>query len=173
MAWHLICWGERRHLHFMTTSCISANIVDAFHRVGTGPQTMNTADNEAQVTPAPQILLVDDEEEILPEYQEFLELKGLESAICANPQKAVELVLAQPDFRVVVTDFRMAKLDGASLIRALRSALPAERHVDFMILTVDATLQTSDDLADVPVFIKPADTDALVAAIRSALTSKQ
>ena len=122
---------------------------------------------------APQILLVDDEEDILPEYQDFLELEGLESAICADPQKAVEMVLAQSDLRVVVTDLRMAQLDGAGLIRALRSALPAARRVDFIILTGDAALQTSDDIADVPVFIKPADTDALVAAIRSALASNQ
>lgn len=134
---------------------------------------MNVAADEARVTPAPQILLVDDEEDILPEYQELLELEGLESATCADPQKAVEIVLAQSDIRVVVTDLRMAKLDGASLIRALRSALPAARHVDFIILTGDATLQASDDIADVPVFIKPADTDALVAAIRSALASNQ
>lgn len=134
---------------------------------------MNVAADEARVTPAPQILLVDDEEDILPEYQDFLELEGLESAICADPQKAVEMVLAQPDLRVVVTDLRMAQLDGASLIRALRSALPAARQVDFIILTGDAALQASEDIADVPVFIKPADTDALVAAIRSALASNQ
>lgn len=140
---------------------------------GTGPQTMNVAADEARVTPAPQILLVDDEEDILPEYQELLEFEGLESAICADPQKAVEIVLAQPELRVVVTDLRMAQLDGASLIRALRSTLPATRHLDFIILTGDAALQTSDDIADVPVFIKPADTDALVAAIRSALASNE
>lgn len=140
--------------------------------LGTGPQTMNAA-AETRVTPVTQILLVDDEEAILPEYQDFLELEGLESTICAEPQKAVELVLTQPNIRVVVTDLRMAQLDGTSLIRALRSALPAARHVDFIILTGDAALQTSDDIADVPVFIKPADTDALVAAIRSALAANQ
>lgn len=134
---------------------------------------MNVAVAETRVKPATQILLVDDEEDILPEYQDFLELEGLASAICAEPQKAVEMVLTQPNLRVVVTDLRMAQLDGASLIRALRSALPAARHVDFIILTGDAALQTSDDIADVPVFIKPADTDALVAAIRSALAANQ
>lgn len=134
---------------------------------------MNVAADEAWVTPATQILLVDDEEDILPEYQDFLELEGLESAICADPRQAFEMVLAQPELRVVITDFRMAHLDGASLIRALRSALPAIRHVNFIILTGDAALQLSDDIADVPVFIKPADTDALIAAIRSALASNQ
>jgi len=134
---------------------------------------MNVAADETRVAPAPQILLVDDEEDILPEYQDFLELQGLESVICADPQKAVEMVLAQPDLRVVVTDLRMAQLDGASLIRTLRSALPAGRHVDFIILTGDAAFQTSEDIVDVPVLIKPADADALVAKIRSALASNQ
>lgn len=148
-------------------------IEKALNGPGTGPQSMNVAADKARVPPGPRILLVDDEEDILPEYQDFLEIQGLESTTCADPQKAVEMVLAQPDLRVVVTDLRMAQLDGASLIRALRSTLPVARRMDFIILTGDATLQISDDIADVPVFIKPADTDALVAAIRSALASTQ
>lgn len=119
----------------------------------------------------PCILLVDDEEDILPEYQDFLQLEGLASLICADPEQAVEMVLAKASIKLVVTDLRMAKLDGASLIRMLRSTLPAGRRVDFIILTGDATSTVHKDIGDVPVFIKPADTDGLVAAIRSALAA--
>jgi hypothetical protein len=55
------------------------------------------------------------------------------------------------------------------MIRDLRAALPADRHVDFIILTGDASTQLMAEISDVPVFLKPADTDALVAAIRAAL----
>ena len=119
----------------------------------------------------PSILLVDDEEDILPEYQDFLELYGLNSITCADPERAVEIALAQPNIKVVVTDLRMAKLDGASLIRLLRASLPETRHIAFLILTGDATSQTGGGVENVPVFMKPVDTDALVAAIRTALAA--
>ena len=115
------------------------------------------------------ILLVDDEREILPEYQEFFELAGFRTLTCADPVQAMAMVLEMPDIAVVITDLRMAHLDGISIIRNVRAALPEGRHVDFMILTGDASTQLGDDLADIPIFLKPADTDALVAAIRTVL----
>ena len=116
-----------------------------------------------------RILLVDDEEDILPEYQDFLEFEGFESAICSDPEDAAQIVLDYPSIGLVITDLRMAKLDGASLIRRLRSMLPQGRRVEFIILTGDATTHINNDIAHIPVFIKPADTDALVAEIKSAL----
>jgi DNA-binding response OmpR family regulator len=118
---------------------------------------------------APTILLVDDERDILPEYQEFFELSGFETLTCADPVDAFNVVMATSEIRVVITDLRMAGLDGSSLIRDLRAALPPQRRVDFMILTGDASVQPTGEIDDVPVFLKPADTDALVAAIRAAV----
>ena len=106
------------------------------------------------------ILLIDDEHEILPEYQEFFELAGFRTLICADPVQAMAMILEMP---------RMAHLDGISMINGVRAALPEGRHVSFMILTGDASTQLGDDLADIPIFLKPADTDALVAAIRTVL----
>lgn len=123
----------------------------------------------AGATAAPPILLVDDEEDVLPEYQEFLELEGFAALTCSDPEQAVQLVLDQPNVSLVITDLRMAKLDGASMIRHLRTVLPKDRNVEFIIFTGDATSQITDDLAQVPVFIKPADTDALLTEIRAAL----
>lgn len=118
---------------------------------------------------APTVLLVDDEVDILPEYKDFLELEGLDALTCSDPEQAVDEVLARPDVGLVVTDLRMAKLDGASLIRRLRTMIPAGRRLEFIILTGDATCQLAEDLADIPVLIKPADTAALIVAINAAL----
>lgn len=134
---------------------------------------MNDAADEAPDQAAASILLVDDEEEILPEYQEFLELEGFAAAICSVPERAVQIVLDQPSIGLVITDLRMARLDGMSLIRQLRTALPSGRHVEFIILTGDATSLSSAAIADIPVFIKPPDTDALMAEIKSALARVQ
>jgi DNA-binding NtrC family response regulator len=130
-----------------------------------------TSDNEGTSCEIPQshVLLIDDEQDVLPEYQEFLEFAGFAAFTSADPAEAYERVLNTPEIGVVVTDLRMAKVDGASLIRNLRAALPAERHVGFIILTGDASTQMVPDIADVPVFLKPVDTDALIAAIRVAM----
>ncbi|WP_295490523.1 response regulator [Sphingorhabdus sp. EL138] len=130
-----------------------------------------SSDNAGASSEIPQshVLLIDDEQDVLPEYQEFLEFAGFAAFTSADPVEAYERVLNTPEIGVVVTDLRMAKIDGASLIRKLRAALPAERHVGFIILTGDASTQMVSDIADVPVFLKPADTDALIAAIRFAL----
>lgn len=132
---------------------------------------MPPANNYVLESTAPQILLVDDELDILPEFQELLDLEGLDSAICADPEQAAQIVLSEPDFRLVITDLRMAKLDGGSLIRLLRQRLPQTRRVNFIILTGDASSQISEDIGDVPVFLKPVNTNALLPAIRSALAS--
>lgn len=130
-----------------------------------------TSDNEgaSPEKPASHILLVDDEQDVLPEYQEFLEFAGFRAVTSADPVEAHELVLNTPEIGVVITDLRMAHIDGASMICKMRAALPAERHVAFIILTGDASTQFGADIADIPVFLKPADTDALIAAIRVAL----
>ena len=135
-----------------------------------------TTENEGICPDAPSnpshILLVDDEHDILPEYQEFFEFAGFKTFISADPVEAFHLVLNQPEIGVVITDLRMAQLNGASMIRNLRNALPAGRHVEFIILTGDASTQAINDIADVPVFLKPADTDALISAIRVALSRR-
>lgn len=98
---------------------------------------------------APQILLVDDEEDILPEYQEFLDLQGFPAGICSDPELAFTMVVNQPEIALVITDLRMAVLDGASLIRRLSASLPPERRLEFIILTGDATSQLAQDIAHV------------------------
>lgn len=117
------------------------------------------------------ILLVDDEEAILPEYQEFLELEGYTALISTDPEQAFRSVMERPDIGLVITDLRMAKLDGATLIRKIRAALPIDRKVEFIILTGDASAQPDVESLGVPILIKPADTDELIAAIKIALAA--
>ena len=133
---------------------------------------MNSKADQDGLSPnasSPTVLVVDDEQDILAEYQEFFDFAGFNTLTCGDPVEAFNQVLNIPDIAVVVTDLRMAQLDGGSMIRDLRAALPADRHVDFIILTGDASTQLMAEISDVPVFLKPADTDALVAAIRAAL----
>ncbi len=114
-------------------------------------------------------LLVDDEEDILPEYQEMLELEGFGSIISSNPEEAFKTVCGNPEIRLVVTDLRMARLDGASLIRQLRDALP-ERQLNFIVITGDATTVQDPSLVGGPVLLKPVDRKLLIEAVSRALS---
>lgn len=126
----------------------------------------------APVVPA-KVLLVDDEPDILPEYQELLELHGLCALTEADPETALEKVLECPDIAVVVTDMRMAKLNGAELIEAVRARLSKGRKVEFIVLTGDSTYCATIIDPDIPVFLKPVDFDALVGAVKVALAGAQ
>lgn len=114
-------------------------------------------------------LLVDDEEDILPEYQEMLELEGFGSIISSNPEEAFKTVCGNPEIRLVVTDLRMARFDGASLIRQLRDALP-ERQLNFIVITGDATTVQDPSLVGGPVLLKPVDRKLLIEAVSRALS---
>jgi len=131
----------------------------------------NSAKGQAACSPsaASCVMLVDDEHDILPEYQEFFEGLGFSTLTCADAVQALALILERTDIAVVITDLRMANLDGVSLIRQARTAIPADRNVAFMILTGDASTQLDADMADIPIFLKPAETDQLVSAIEAVL----
>ncbi len=118
-----------------------------------------------------EILLVDDEEDILPEYAEFLTNRGMTVQISSDPEQAAQLALSRPEIGVVVTDLRMAKLDGAMLIRRVRDGLPAERTIGFIIVTGDAGAKlSSHDLCE-SILLKPVDPEALFDAINSKINN--
>jgi len=119
------------------------------------------------------ILVVDDEADILPEYQDLLEMAGFSAVVESDPEAALETVVAHPEIRLVITDLRMAKLDGAGLINRLRAILPANRHVSFILVTGDATSQATVYDLQVPILLKPVDFDALVSAVSAALAGSQ
>jgi CheY-like chemotaxis protein len=118
------------------------------------------------------VLFVDDEAEALEEFAELFELLGFDVRTCASPIEAQALILRDNRIKVVVTDFRMAGLDGGALVRSVREQLPQDRPVRFIILTgLGAGFQLAD-LHNVPVLAKPFDLDLLLAHIRTGLTSE-
>lgn len=122
---------------------------------------------------APVILIVDDDIDILPEYQELLEIEGIATLTSADPLEAVSLAIARSELQLIITDLRMEKLDGLSLIEQIRNRLEPERKLGFIILTGDANYVTHQPLPGVPVLLKPVPLAPLVAAIRTLLSSLQ
>ena len=119
--------------------------------------------------PPQRVLIVDDDKDARELLAEILGLDGIRCMTADSGESAWDLLKSSSSIGLLITDLRMAHLDGISMINGVRAALPEGRHVDFMILTGDANCKLSDDMADISVFLKPADTDALVAAIRAVL----
>lgn len=131
------------------------------------PQSPASVDTE----PASEVLIIDDEIAALEEYVELFELLGLQVATESSPIAACERVLADAAIRVVITDLRMARLDGRTLIQSLRKSLRPERKVHFIMLTGMIDLVPDQRLEDVPVLAKPVDFDLLLRMIRERLST--
>ena len=85
-------------------------------------------------TAAIRVMVVDDEPEIVAEISDYLRAKGLACDVAADAWEAIRLIEAQPAIGVVLTDIRMPKMDGLSMIRHLHRTLP-ERDLATIILT--------------------------------------
>jgi signal transduction histidine kinase len=73
-----------------------------------------------EVTAAPRILVVDDDEPVVVTIQGILELEGYDVTGTVSATEAVEKIRAEY-FDVVLTDLRMDELDGTDLLKELHS----------------------------------------------------
>jgi two-component system, NtrC family, response regulator AtoC len=86
-----------------------------------------------------RILLVDDEPGILDFMREVLEREGLDVSVAADGERALAL-LERETFHLMITDLKMPKLDGMSLLRRVRSEQP---DLEIIVLTAHATVETA------------------------------
>lgn len=79
----------------------------------------------------PQVILVDDEKEVRLSYSQSLELAGFAVRAFASAEHALDLI--SPEFPgVVVSDIRMAGLDGMSFLSRVRSM---DRELPVILIT--------------------------------------
>ncbi len=76
----------------------------------------------------PEILLVDDNKQGLIARRSLLQELGYNISTATNGDEALEL-LAKQNFDVVVTDFKMPRMDGIELIKRIRSAHAGARII--------------------------------------------
>ena len=76
----------------------------------------------------PRVLLVDDNRDGLLARKALLEEQGLVLATATNGEEALE-ALSKMTFDLMVTDFKMAKMNGIELIQCVRPAHPALRII--------------------------------------------
>jgi CheY-like chemotaxis protein len=76
----------------------------------------------------PEILLVDDNRQGLIARKSLLQELGYNISTATGGDEALDLISRQ-NFDVVVTDFKMPRMDGVELIKRIRSANPGARII--------------------------------------------
>ncbi|WP_242417283.1 response regulator [Sphingomonas panni] len=117
--------------------------------------------------PLPLLLLVDDEPEILVALGDLLEDR-YRILSTASPVDALELVRANPDIAVIVSDQRMPELTGSQFLARARNHTEAEAILLTGYADLSAVVAALNDGAISGYANKPWDAEALLAMIAAA-----
>lgn len=117
----------------------------------------------APATPAPHILVVDDDPGVRESMKILLEIEGYRVSIAATGATALALARQHPDIAIVIADFHLGNDErGTDVIRAIRAMLGD--GVKALLLTGD-TSSATDRMADdesFPIVRKPVTPDTLL-----------
>ena len=87
------------------------------------PLTFADAAPRAAFLPPAEVLVVDDEPPVAELLGELLTLMGHRATRCHSPDRALAL-LAEQDFDLIISDYRMPQMDGSQFFRAVASTRP-------------------------------------------------
>lgn len=110
------------------------------------------------------ILVVEDDQDLRAALCDTLSLAGFATQAAADGMEALE-VLGRERIDLVVSDVQMAKLDGLSLLRDLRSRRP---ELPVLLMTAYGTIQQAVDTmreGAVDYMVKPFDGEVLIAKV--------
>lgn len=114
-----------------------------------------------------KILIVDDEVRILILLQSLLKANGYETATAKNGADALD-VIRKGDINLVITDLRMAPMDGLELIAEIKALQP---KIPVILLTAYASVETAIDAMKCGAFdylTKPFKVDEMLATVKRA-----
>ncbi|MEI7436020.1 MAG: sigma-54 dependent transcriptional regulator [bacterium] len=119
-----------------------------------------------------KILLVDDEPRILSLLNSLLKAEGYELVLAPDGAKAIE-ILRNQTIDLVMTDMRMAPVNGLEVVRAAREIQP---QAAVILLTAHGSVETAVETMKMGVFdyvTKPFKVDELLITIQRALEYKR
>ncbi|MDF1563395.1 MAG: sigma-54 dependent transcriptional regulator [Deltaproteobacteria bacterium] len=120
-----------------------------------------------------RVLVVDDEANIRKVLAALLRKEGHEALTAENGEEGLELALAEADdIDAIVTDLKMPKLDGLSLLREIQRKA---REIPVIVITAHGTVDTAVDAMKAGAFDylqKPFDQDDLRLVIDKAICSR-
>lgn len=120
----------------------------------------------------PKILVVDDEARILLLLQSLLKANGYD-VVTANEGSAALDRFKKEAIDVVITDLRMAPMDGMALLKEMRALKP---HIPIIFLTAYSSVETAVEATKSGVFdymTKPFKVDEMLATVRRAVEHAQ
>lgn len=123
-------------------------------------------------TPPRHVLLVDDEHEFIDELALYLRRRGWTVTASNAPYEALAQLERHDDIDVVVTDVRMADLDGFQLARRIRCRHAGPRAVAVVVVTGHGELINQDEAnaaEDLEILRKPLSMPCFLATLEAAL----
>ena len=114
-----------------------------------------------------KILIVDDEVRILILLQSLLKANGYATVTAKDGNEAIELV-RKGDVNLMITDLRMAPMDGLTLISSVKAILP---KLPVILLTAYASVETAIDAMKCGAFdylTKPFKVDEMLSTVKRA-----
>jgi two-component system, chemotaxis family, chemotaxis protein CheY len=91
-----------------------------------------------------RVLVVDDSALVRLYYRDILQREGFEVEQAINGIEAMEKIMAQA-FDLAIVDVNMPKIDGFTLIRALRTSAPAIAALPALVISTEASQQDRED----------------------------
>ena len=121
---------------------------------------------------ARHVLLVDDEADFLAELKYYLGRRGWVVSTSDTPAGALARLEAHPDIAVMVTDVRLADLDGFALASQVQRTYTGCKAVAVMVVTGHGELAgrgCADTSVDLPILPKPLAMRPFVKLLEAAL----
>lgn len=119
-----------------------------------------------------KILVIDDEDIVRTSCSRTLCPEGYEVSLAKNGAEGLKMA-GEDKFDLVLTDLKMPDMDGIEVLRSIREKCP---ETQVIIVTGYQTVDTSVKavkLGACDYIEKPFTPDALISAVREALTGKQ
>jgi CheY-like chemotaxis protein len=111
------------------------------------------AGNNAKLGSSPRVLVADDDPRVLATVASFLTKAGFAVQKAADGEEALHAITGDPDIRLLVTDFSMPEMSGATLIS---EAIHVRPHLRALLMTGYPNAEGLARLpSDVPVLVKP------------------
>ncbi len=120
----------------------------------------------------PRILVVDDSITTRTLERNVLEGAGMEVTLASDGQEGLDLVTSGREFDLVVSDIEMPRLDGISLVAALRRTHPRERLPIVLVTSVEEDAIRARGMeagADALIVKQRFDNEHLLAVVRTLL----
>jgi len=118
-----------------------------------------------------KLLVVDDEEIVLKSISALLRGEGHETTACQSVLEALE-ELEKADFDVLITDIRMAPIDGMELIRRVHKSKPEFPVIVISAYTSEKIIEEGYRLGCVAYLSKPFRVQDVLDAVDSAVKKK-